>query len=87
FPHGACKEEWGLQEVPRVASYKGLVFGCWADDTPELLDYMGDIAWYLDALIDRREGGSEVIGGIHNWEINCNWKFAAEQFASDHYHA
>jgi len=87
FPHGACKEQWGLQEVPRVASYKGLVFGCWADDTPELLDYMGDIAWYLDAMIDRREGGSEVIGGIHKWEINCNWKFAAEQFASDQYHA
>lgn len=76
-----------MQEVPRVASYKGLVFGCWADDTPELLDYMGDIAWYLDAMIDRREGGSEVIGGIHKWEINCNWKFAAEQFASDQYHA
>lgn len=48
---------------------------------------MGDIAWYLDAMIDRREGGSEVIGGIHKWEINCNWKFAAEQFASDQYHA
>ncbi len=32
-------------------------------------------------------GGSEVIGGLHKWVFKGNWKFAAEQFCSDNYHA
>ena len=50
-------------------------------------DYLGDIAWYLDGMLDRREGGTEIVGGVQKWVINCNWKFPAEQFASDQYHA
>lgn len=87
FPQGACKEKWGLVEVPRVKSYKGLIFGCWDEETPDLEDYMGDIAWYLDGVLDRREGGTEIVGGVQKWVIDCNWKFAAEQFTSDQYHA
>ncbi len=33
------------------------------------------------------EGGTEIVGGVQKWVINCNWKFPAEQFASDQYHA
>lgn len=47
----------------------------------------GDIARYLDGMLDRREGGTEIVGGVQKWVINCNWKFPAEQFASDQYHA
>ncbi|SDE23164.1 3-phenylpropionate/cinnamic acid dioxygenase subunit alpha [Paraburkholderia lycopersici] len=87
YPQGLCKEKWGLQEVTRVAVYKGLVFGNWDADAPDLETYMGDIAWYLDGVLDRREGGTEIVGGVHKWVIDCNWKFPAEQFASDQYHA
>lgn len=87
YPHGLCKEQWGLQQVTRVATYKGLVFGNWDATAPELKDYMGDIAWYLDGVLDRREGGTEIVGGVQKWTIDCNWKFPAEQFASDQYHA
>ena len=38
-------------------------------------------------MLDRREGGTEIVGGVQKWVINCNWKFPAEQFASDQYHA
>ena len=87
YPHGLCKEKLGLQEVTRVTVYKGLVFGNWDASAPDLEAYMGDIAWYLDGVLDRREGGTEIIGGVHKWVIDCNWKFPAEQFASDQYHA
>ncbi|STF40815.1 3-phenylpropionate dioxygenase alpha subunit [Escherichia coli] len=40
-----------------------------------------------DGMLDRREGGTEIVGGVQKWVINCNWKFPAEQFASDQYHA
>jgi 3-phenylpropionate/trans-cinnamate dioxygenase alpha subunit len=80
------KSKWGLVRVPRLEIYKGLVFGNWDTTAPTLTEYLGDMSWYLDGFLDRREGGTEVIGGLHKWIINCNWKFAAEQFSSDQYH-
>src|SRR6266446_6823809 len=62
-------------------------FGCSAPDAPSLVDYLGEMAWYLDSLVDRREGGTEIIGGVHKMRIRGNWKLAAEQFAGDNYHA
>jgi len=86
--HGELdKSDWGLLAVPRVESYKGLIFGCFAPDAPSLVDYLGEMAWYLDSLVDRREGGTEIIGGVHKMRIRGNWKLAAEQFAGDNYHA
>ncbi|MDD2704711.1 MAG: aromatic ring-hydroxylating dioxygenase subunit alpha [Acidocella sp.] len=81
------KSQWGLIQVTRLTTYKGLIFGNWDESAPSLEEYLGDMAWYLDGFIDRREGGTEVVGGVNKWVINCNWKFAAEQFCSDQYHA
>ncbi len=81
------KAQWGLVAVPRVESYKGLVFGCFDPEAPSLLDYLGEMAWYLDCLLDRRAGGTEIIGGVHKIRVRGNWKLAAEQFAGDNYHA
>ncbi|MDG4834290.1 aromatic ring-hydroxylating dioxygenase subunit alpha [Solwaraspora sp. WMMD1047] len=78
---------WGPAAVPRLATYKGLIFGTWDESAPDLVDYLGDMSWYLDSWIDRWDAGTEVIGGSHRWVIDCNWKFPSEQFASDIYHA
>lgn len=78
---------WGLPHVAQIDSYKGLVFATWDPTTPPLLDYIGDYRFYLDAFIDRHPSGSEVVGGVHKWIFKGNWKLAAEQFASDNYHA
>ena len=42
---GCVKSHWGLNEVPCVESYKGLIFGNWDTSAPGLRDYLGDIAW------------------------------------------
>ena len=81
------KSRWGLPHVAQIETYHGMVFGTWGADTPPLLDYLGDYRWYLDATFDRHPEGSEVIGGVHKWVFKGNWKLAAEQFASDNYHA
>ena len=44
------------------------------------------MAWCLDVFFNRREGGIEVVGGMHKWVIPCNWKFPAENFSGDSYH-
>jgi phenylpropionate dioxygenase-like ring-hydroxylating dioxygenase large terminal subunit len=79
--------KWGLIPVAQVESYHGLVFGCLDESAVDLRTYLGDMAWYLDAFVDRRDSGSEVLTGVHKWTFKGNWKLAAEQFASDNYHA
>lgn len=80
------KTEWGPRQA-RVETYKGLVFANWDATAPSLHEWMSDAAPYLDHMLDRSDAGTEVIGGIQKWVIPCNWKFAAEQFTCDFYHA
>ena len=42
------KQNWGLIRVPRVESYRGLIFGNWDEYAEPLADYLGDAADYLD---------------------------------------
>ena len=80
------RERWGLTPVAQLDTYKGLVFATFDPETPSLREYLGEMTWYLDAFFDRREGGIEVIGGIHKWIMPCNWKLPAENFGGDSYH-
>ena len=80
------RERWGLNPVAQLDSYKGLFFATFDPDAPPLREYLGEMTWYLDAFFDRREGGVEVIGGMHKWVMPCNWKFPAENFGGDSYH-
>ena len=79
-------DQWGLVPVAQLDSYKGLYFATFDPTAPPLLDYLGSMTWYLDAFFDRREGGIEVLGGVHKWVVPCNWKFPAENFGGDAYH-
>lgn len=83
---GFEKADWGPLQA-RVATYKGLVFANWDAEAPDLKTYLSDAMPYMDTMLDRTEAGTEVISGMQKWVIPCNWKFAAEQFCSDMYHA
>jgi len=76
----------GLVTV-RVEEYKGFYFGNFDAAAPSLIDFLGDMAWYLDSWVDHADGGIEFLPGSIKWTINGNWKTAAEQFAGDAYHA
>lgn len=78
------KRQWGLIPV-RVETYKGLIFGNFDFDAPTLIDHLGEAAWYLDILLDRREGGTELLGP-NRWRISANWKVIAENHCGDEYH-
>ena len=77
-------EDWPLQPVAHVENYKGLVFGSFGSEL-SLGEYLGDMALYLDLLLDR-ENGTEVIGGVQKWRVQTNWKLPAENFVSDGMH-
>ena len=80
------RDSWGLTPVAQLDNYKGLYFAAFDRQAPPLRDYLGPMTWYLDTFFDRREGGIELIGGVHKWIMPCNWKFPAENFAGDGYH-
>jgi phenylpropionate dioxygenase-like ring-hydroxylating dioxygenase large terminal subunit len=77
--------ELGLIEAP-VQTYKGLIFANWDKSAPPLVDYLGDFSFYLDTFLDRREGGSAFLPGVHKWIINNNWKLSQDNFMGDWYH-
>ena len=56
---------WGLTPVAQLDNYKGLFFATFDPDAVPLQEYLGEFTWYLDAFFDRREGGVEVLAGVH----------------------
>jgi phenylpropionate dioxygenase-like ring-hydroxylating dioxygenase large terminal subunit len=80
------REEWGLKEVPKVSSYGGFIFGCCDEKAISLEEYLGDLRWYLDILVERPLGGLEVLPGVRRYQLPGNWKIQADNFAGDVYH-
>jgi phenylpropionate dioxygenase-like ring-hydroxylating dioxygenase large terminal subunit len=69
-----------LKPVPRVASYRGFVFGSLAAEGPGLVEFLGPIgASAIDDMADRApEGEVEVAGGVHRHAFHGNWKLQME---------
>lgn len=86
YPENFSRDDWSLVEVPRVEIYKGLIFGNWDSEANPLEETLGDMRYYMDAMLDRDPEGTEVMGGVMKWTLEGNWKLAAEQFATDWYH-
>jgi 3-phenylpropionate/trans-cinnamate dioxygenase alpha subunit len=86
YPSSFSAADWGLVEVPNVDTYKGLIFGTWNPEPVPLRDALGGMTWYMDAMLDHDDEGTEVVGGVHKWVLEGNWKLAAEQFSTDWYH-
>ena len=80
------KKAWGLLEVPKLAVYGGMIFGNWDAGAESLDEFLGDLRWYLDVMIERQIGGIEFIPGMQRYSLNANWKIASENFAGDTYH-
>lgn len=80
------RSQYPLIPVAQVDSYKGLIFGTFDPRAPTLVDYLGDMAWYLDLVLDRCDGGTELLPGVHKWVVRTNWKISCDNNAGDWYH-
>ena len=78
--------ELGLVPVTQLASYKGLIFGCWGAETESLESYLGDFRFYLDAFFARTPKGMQVLAPPHRWRTKANWKVGALNFIGDSQH-
>lgn len=77
------KSQLGLKRVPRVESWRGMVFGSFDESIIPLDDYLGDMRFYLDAFFDRFPQGIEFMGAPHRWVMNANWKLPVENQLGD----
>lgn len=77
-------EEWGLPKVAQIASYGGLIFGTLDGEAPSLDNFLGDMRWGLDLLL--AQGDLVAVPGIVRWQMDCDWKFAADNAVGDMYH-
>lgn len=80
------KSQLPLHPVSRVETYNGLIFGTFDANAVPLERYLGDMRFYLDLVLDRRGGGTELIPGVHKWTMRTNWKLSCDNNAGDWYH-
>ena len=73
----------GLKRVPRVESWRGMIFGSFDEAIIPLDQYLGDMRFYLDAFFDRFPQGIEFMGAPHRWLMNANWKLPVENQLGD----
>lgn len=81
--HKPDKSLLGLKPVPRLETWRGMVFGSFDSDIQSLEDYLGDMRFYLDAFFERFPGGIEFMGAPHRWLLNANWKLPMENQLGD----
>ena len=61
------RSQFGLAPVPRLETYKRLIFGSWNPDVLPLREYLAEIAWYIDPFLCRSPAGMEVLAPPHRW--------------------
>jgi len=87
YGDGFKREELGLMKVPRVASYRGFIFGSLSPAGITLEEHLGRAAAELDLFVGLSNADDvEVVSGIHKYHYQGNWKLAAEN-SMDGYHA
>ena len=76
----ARKGEFGLERVPRLASYKGFLFASLRPDGVDLETFLGaEVRSAFDNFVDRAPGGEvDLAGGKTVQQYRANWKLQIE---------
>ena len=83
---GVSKVGVGLGRVPRIAIYRGFVFGSMAGDGCSLEEHLGGAKAAIDQLCDNSPTGEiDLTAGFLQHRTKANWKFLTEN-ETDGYH-
>ncbi|QRG05667.1 aromatic ring-hydroxylating dioxygenase subunit alpha [Xanthobacter dioxanivorans] len=83
---GQDKKGLNLGKVPRIAIYRGFVFGSMAHEGPSLEEHLGGAKAALDQLLDNSPTGElDLTAGFLQHRTKANWKFMLEN-ETDGYH-
>jgi phenylpropionate dioxygenase-like ring-hydroxylating dioxygenase large terminal subunit len=77
--YGKGKANANIKQVPRVDSYRGLVFASLSEEGPDLATWLDGAAASIDNLADRSpQGEIEIAGGCFRYVHDSNWKMFVE---------
>ena len=85
YSEAFAAQDFGLKKVPKLAEYRGWIFGSLEDDVAPLETHLGDMKLFIDLLVDQSEEGMELIPGMSSYTFNGNWKMQIEN-CLDGYH-
>lgn len=85
YPESFDQLDHGLVRMPRLASYRGFLFGSLAPTTTDLATHLGEARLFIDMLVDQAPQGLEVVRGSTDYTYNGNWKLQTEN-GVDGYH-
>jgi phenylpropionate dioxygenase-like ring-hydroxylating dioxygenase large terminal subunit len=81
------RSDFALAAVPRVATYRGLIFASAAADGPSLDEHLGEAKYFLDLVLDRSPVGEVFLGaGMQKTRYAGNWKMLPENSLEGAYH-
>src|SRR5262249_5475886 len=80
-------EDFGLTPVPRMQSYRGLIFASASPTGISLEEHLGAAREFLDLILDRSpEGRIELSAGVQKMRYLANWKMLPENSVEGGYH-
>jgi phenylpropionate dioxygenase-like ring-hydroxylating dioxygenase large terminal subunit len=80
-------EDFSLSPVPRVDSYRGMLFGSLSTEGISLDAHLGEVKPYLDRIIDRSPVGRlQMSAGSLGTSYRGNWKMLPENSLEGGYH-
>lgn len=85
YPENFAKDTLGLIEVPRLSTYRGLIFASLNPRVESLDEYIAGVKKYIDLWVDRSPIGKVRVLHPHKLMYHGNWKFQAEN-GVDGYH-
>ncbi len=85
YPEAFERLDHGLTRVPRLASYRGFLFGSLNPAVPDLETHLGEARPFIDMMVDQAPEGLEVVRGSADYTYGGNWKLQVEN-GVDGYH-
>ena len=74
-----------LEPIAKLASYNGIVFGSMSANVPPLDEYLGEIRFLLDLVMEQGPQGMEFLPGRAMYTFRANWKMQMDN-GLDSYH-
>jgi benzoate/toluate 1,2-dioxygenase alpha subunit len=85
YPEAFDRLDHGLARAPRLASYRGFLFGSLNPAVEDLETHLGEARFFIDMIVDQAPHGWEVVKGSADYTYAGNWKLQAEN-GVDGYH-
>jgi benzoate/toluate 1,2-dioxygenase alpha subunit len=85
YPEAFERQDHDLTRVPRLASYRGFLFGSLNPHVPDLETHLGEARVFIDMIVDQAPEGLEVVRGSADYTYAGNWKLQVEN-GVDGYH-